>query len=157
MRFVASRRWKMTTQGPKNKGQCSSVGPAQPKGKLRPISFFALISNSRRRRRQPVPPVSAAPRYIRYRRRHRRFLGCINPMTEQTPATATSHDARYVHPSLNGLPSSPFSLRETSRLYFFDSSSPPPGTDAYQLAPGKVGHVALKSNTIHETQIHSLS
>jgi hypothetical protein len=28
---------KMTTQSPRNKGQWSSVGPAQPKGKLRPI------------------------------------------------------------------------------------------------------------------------
>jgi hypothetical protein len=27
----------MTTQSPRNKGQCSSVGPAQRKGKLRPI------------------------------------------------------------------------------------------------------------------------
>jgi hypothetical protein len=28
----------MTTQGPKNKGQCSSVGPAQPKRKRLPIN-----------------------------------------------------------------------------------------------------------------------
>jgi hypothetical protein len=37
MRFAAPRRWEMTVQGPKNKGQCSLVSPAQPKGKLRPI------------------------------------------------------------------------------------------------------------------------
>jgi hypothetical protein len=37
MRFAASRRKEMMTQSSKNKGQYSSVGPAQPKGKLRPI------------------------------------------------------------------------------------------------------------------------
>jgi hypothetical protein len=44
MRFAASRRKEMMTQSPKNKGQCSSVGPAQPKGKLRPIYTSRIIS-----------------------------------------------------------------------------------------------------------------
>jgi hypothetical protein len=36
MRFAATRRWKMTMEGSRNKGQCSSVGPARSKGKLLP-------------------------------------------------------------------------------------------------------------------------
>jgi hypothetical protein len=186
MRFAASRRWEMTTQSPKNKGQCSSVGPAQPKRKLRPYldakkRFFArkvivsavhvlvachlyhlplysfILASHRQlappapsplanelihaaaalpvaacecRRCQPVLPASPGPRYVRCRRRHR-SRGCINPTIEQTPANATSHAAKYVHPSLNCLPSSPLPPRETSRHFFFDSSSPPPGTEAY--------------------------
>jgi hypothetical protein len=48
MRFAASRRWEMTTQSPKNKGQCSTVGPAQPKRKLLPTGCegFPCDSNS---------------------------------------------------------------------------------------------------------------
>jgi hypothetical protein len=96
MRFVTSRRWEMTTQGPKNKRQCSSVGPAQPKGKR--LQIYTLrkrvfrensdsecsaclsglltyivppytpspLTSRRRRRRQPVSP--ALPDPVRYAR-----------------------------------------------------------------------------------------
>jgi hypothetical protein len=37
MRFAASQTKEMTTQSPWNKGQCSSVGPAQQMGKFRQI------------------------------------------------------------------------------------------------------------------------
>jgi hypothetical protein len=197
----------MTTQSPRNKGQCSLVGPAQPKGKLlrRDVKVFPRDSDSecsvslsglltysilpctpsplashcqltppapsplaheltprRHRRRHCPPPVAAfillsnkppparAPtRYVRcrrrglwfvprvsrprydLRRRRRRSRGCIHPTTEQTPATATGHTARYVPPSLSCLPSPP--PRGRSRAIFFYSFSPPPGTEAYHI------------------------
>jgi intein/homing endonuclease len=47
MRFAATRRWKMTIEGPTNKGQSSSVG-LKSKGKLLPTdtqNFFRAISD----------------------------------------------------------------------------------------------------------------
>jgi hypothetical protein len=69
-------------------------------------------------RRSWSMPRVPRPRYD-LRRCCRSFHSCINPTTEQTPATATNHATRYVHPSPNCLPSSPFPPRETSRNSFF--------------------------------------
>jgi hypothetical protein len=99
-----------------------------------------------RRRSRFVPRVSR-PRYdFRRHRRRCRSRGCFNPTTEQASATATYHAAKYFRPSLNCLPSFPSSPREISRHFFFlfDLLSPPPGTEAYQLAPGNVGQVAFE-------------
>jgi hypothetical protein len=47
MRFAATRRWKMTVEGPTNKGKSFSVGLVQSRGKLHPMDsqeLFRVIS-----------------------------------------------------------------------------------------------------------------
>jgi hypothetical protein len=144
-------------------------GPLYVAVSATPVAAFALTSNSRRC--QPVPPVSPAPRYMRYRRRRfvspfpccpceccrrrrRRPRSCFNPTAEQIPATAISRISGTCNPHYHYRPRSPFPLPRGRLRAFLIYPHLPPRTKAYQLALGDVGHVALKSDTTQEIQTH---
>jgi hypothetical protein len=119
--------------------------PTRAPGFARPPGTYAAVAAAALFPLSPAAHASAAargpyPGYPALRRRCRHSRSCINPTTEQTPATATYQAARYVHYSLNCLPSPPYWPRENSR-HFFDSSSPPPGTEAYH--PSKYRFVSI--------------
>jgi hypothetical protein len=92
------------------------AGAASPCPRLRPLPGTCAAAAAAAARGS-FPRVSR-PRYD-LRHRCRRSRGCTYPTTEQTPATVTSHAARYVRPSLNCLPSPPSFPREISHRFFY--------------------------------------